>query len=334
MRLYLLFLSGLILLALTNCQEQTEISPQTRTATRTRLPTPEIAVTQATATSPAVVTQEKITLLETPTPTITLTPTPFIYIVVEGDTLFDIAALHDTTIEAILALNPSLQPELLTIGQELILPEGARSAPAATSTTPIPLAIAVSGLSVYRTPANGMWVLGELINQGEHDLENVQVTITLLDEAGQSLSEAHLWPATSVVEAGSKSPFGTLVVPAPPGDVSPNAVVDSAAPIVDLGNRYLDFEVADAEATITGAQAVISGEIVNIGEKNASEIALIVTLYDDTGNVTGYHKSFLDEPLAAGISAPFEIHLLPPGELVNNFSFLVQGLVDSEKKPE
>lgn len=323
-------------LLLTNCQEQPEIIEQSRTAVVTRSPTPEIVITLATMTAPVVMTEKKETPVETPSPTNTLipTPTPFIYIVVEGDTLFDVAARHDTTIEAILALNPGLQPELLTIGQELILPEQVRPDPTTTSETPTQNSIVVSGLITYQTPTNGIWILGEVINQGEQDLENVQVIVNLLDDAGQSVQEANIWPATSIIEAGNKAPFGKLVVPAPSVEVTPDAVVVSAAPIIDLGNRYLDFEVADVEAEINGGQAIINGEIVNIGEKNASEISLIVTLYDGEGNVTGYHKSYLDEPLAFGTSAHFEIHLLPPGDMVHDYAILVQGLVDPPETPE
>lgn len=334
MRIYVLFLAGLLLLALSNCREQPEISNQLRTSTVTSSPTPEIGVTLATVTSPARGTEEKMTPVTVPVPTLTTTPTPVVYIVAEGDTLFDIAALHDTTIEAILELNPGLQPELLGIGQELILPEQVRPDPTATANTPGPISITVSGLSVYRTSTNGIWIVGEVLNQGDRDLENVQVTVTLLNDGVQNVYEAQLWTATNVVAAGSKSPFGILVVPAPFIEVSPNAVVESAAPIVDLGNRYLDFEVADTKATVKGAQATISGKIVNVGDMNATEVALVVTLYDDEGNVTGYHKSFLDESLATGKSAPFEIHVLPPGGVVHDYAFLVHGLVDSIATPD
>lgn len=334
MRRYLLLLSGLILLALSSCREQPEISNQLRTATVTSSPTPEIGVTLVTVASPLRGTEVKMIPETELTPTFTATPTPFIYMVAEGDTLFDIAAHHDTTTEAILQLNPGLQPELLSIGQELILPEQVRPDPKVTSNTPESLSIIISGLSLYQTPTNGIWIVGEVSNQGDQDLENVHVTVRLLDNAGHSVHETHLWTATNVVASGSKSPFATLVVPAPSIEVSPNAVIESATSIVDLGNRYLDFEVADAKITIKGAQATISGKIVNIGDKNASEVALIVTFYDDEGNVTGYHKSFMDESFSAGKSAPFEIHVLPPGGMVHDYALLAQGLADSNATPE
>lgn len=334
MRLYVLFLAGFLLLALSNCRAQPELNNQLRTPLVTNSPTPEIGVTIATVTSPVIRIEEEMTPGPLPAQTLTATPTPVVYIVAEGDTLFDIAALNDTTIEAILELNPGLQPELLSIGQELILPEQVRRVPSATSNTPGPTSIVLRGLSVYRTPTNGIWILGEIFNHGDRALENVRLTVTLLDDAGQSVYDAQIWTATNVVAAGSNSPFGLLVIPAPIVEVTPYVVVDSADPIIDLGNRYLEFEVSETEATLEGAQATIRGNIVNVGDMNAIEVALIATLYDDEGNVSGYHKLFLDEPIVAGQSVPFEINVLPPGRVIEDYALLAQGLVDLNAYPE
>lgn len=45
------------------------------------------------------------------------------YAVQDGDTLWDIATRFDTTVDAIVEANPTLNPEALVIGQEISLPE-------------------------------------------------------------------------------------------------------------------------------------------------------------------------------------------------------------------
>jgi LysM repeat protein len=45
-----------------------------------------------------------------------------VYTVTEGDTLGSIMAQYDLTMQAILDLNPGLDPDFLTVGQEIILP--------------------------------------------------------------------------------------------------------------------------------------------------------------------------------------------------------------------
>jgi len=51
----------------------------------------------------------------------------------EGETLIDIAVTYDTTVEAILALNPDVQAELINVGQVLLIP-AATPTPGPTST--------------------------------------------------------------------------------------------------------------------------------------------------------------------------------------------------------
>jgi LysM repeat protein len=66
----------------------------------------------------------------TPAPTPTPTPTPAptecppgstitIYYIQKGDTLFKLAQKYNTTVDAILALNPGIDPKNLQVGQRI-----------------------------------------------------------------------------------------------------------------------------------------------------------------------------------------------------------------------
>jgi LysM repeat protein len=96
--------------------------PEPENVTPTALPT---RTPTATPTS---------TPTETPTPTPTPTPVPpLVHKVQPGETLSDIAVDNDTTVEAILALNPDVDPELIQVGQLLLIPI-ATPTPGPTST--------------------------------------------------------------------------------------------------------------------------------------------------------------------------------------------------------
>lgn len=86
----------------------------------TATPTPEpTATTRPTATA----THTPVpTPTHTPTPTLVPTPTVTIYVVQAGDVLGAIAKRFGTTIEAIAAANGITDPDLIRIGQELIIP--------------------------------------------------------------------------------------------------------------------------------------------------------------------------------------------------------------------
>lgn len=60
----------------------------------------------------------------TPRPTPTPAPTPVTYTVQPGDTLFSIALRHALTVEQLLLANPQItNPDLVQIGQQIIIPE-------------------------------------------------------------------------------------------------------------------------------------------------------------------------------------------------------------------
>ena len=325
MRKIFVVLFGLIVLGLSSCQSDDIETSITPTPLATSSVTPAIGVTLAT------VTQVSITTITINTPTIsasppeTLSPTPNIYRVELGDTLFDIAATHNSTIEEILSLNPGLQPELLLIGQEVVLPHQAVPIVPPQIVTIVPTLVEVAALSSYETTTGGLWILGEVLNSGQQSVENVQVKIHLVDATGQHLYTTQAWITATLIESGGKAPFGVLVNPAPPSLVTPQVVVESAETVVDLGNRYLDLAVSDAKVNIEGSRATFSGLITNTGQSTAEQISLFTTIYDDQGNVTGYHELRLEDPLGIGEQMPFEIHLVPPGFQIEEYSFLLQG---------
>jgi LysM repeat protein len=52
-------------------------------------------------------------------PATTAAPSAQFYVIREGDTLADVAAEYDTTVEQLLVLNPDVDPVALTIGQRI-----------------------------------------------------------------------------------------------------------------------------------------------------------------------------------------------------------------------
>jgi len=85
-------------------------------------PEPE-PTTVAVTPSPTPTSLPSPTPTDTPVPTPTPTPLPpRAHDVQEGETVSDIAALYDVTVEEILALNPQLDPELIQPGQVLLIP--------------------------------------------------------------------------------------------------------------------------------------------------------------------------------------------------------------------
>lgn len=105
------------------------VEPQSKLET----PTPS-AIPSHTPTATSTATP-------TPTPAPTFTPTPMpprAHRVQEGETLSDIAVAYDVAVDEILALNPKVDPEMIQVGQILLVPAATPTLGPAGSGGPTP----------------------------------------------------------------------------------------------------------------------------------------------------------------------------------------------------
>ncbi len=300
-----------VCLLLVACQsdDEGEMGP-TETAVFT--PTPQIGVSFATRAVPTtVVIQTTPTPL--PTPTATPTATPIVYQIVSGDTLLGIAIERSTTVEEIMALNPGIVPENLQIGQAVVLPPPATVNPLLAPGTAVPIHITITKIHAYQTPLGSLWLMGEVTNEGETAVENIQVEIGLLAADGRALGNVTAWVATSIIPPGERGPFGALVNE-PPGDFAQQTVaVIGGQAVVELGNRTLEVQVRDAELETSGDGVSINGIVVNAAETAVAQVELTATFYDAQGNVTGFQQQVVAEELGVGMERPFRLEAAPPG---------------------
>lgn len=94
----------------------------------------------ATATPLPTATSEFTTAVPTAAPTVAATPTtvplgPTTYVVQPGDNLFRIALRYGTTEEAIAEANGLANPQLIYVGQELVIPSVGTEEPSPAGTT-------------------------------------------------------------------------------------------------------------------------------------------------------------------------------------------------------
>lgn len=287
--------------------------------------TPEIGVTLATAAAPPAATLQ-LSPTPLPTPSITPSSTPVIYQIVAGDTLLAIAWDHFTTVEEILALNPNVRPELLQIGQTIILPPPATPAAPGELATLAPIQISVVSLRLALTPVGSVWILGEVLNEGDQPVENVQLSLSLLDESGNPVGQYTAWTAPGVVRPQEKAPFGLLAPNPPAGASQVAAAISGGQALVDWGNRYLGLAAEGVTATIEEGRLGLSGRIRNTGDMTARQISLIVTLYDAQGQMVGYHQENLSPAIAPGAALPFALDSAPPGGQPVSYVLQLEGL--------
>jgi LysM repeat protein len=321
----LAILTGLSLL-LVQCQTRPE--PTTSPVkTATASPTPLLNVTLITRAPPtAAVVQTTPTPQPSPSPT--PTATPVIYIIEEGDTLLGLSLEFGVSLDDILALNPGVQPQLLLIGQQVILPPPPTPAAVAPGGTAVPLAVGVVNVNRYRSPVGGLWLVGEVENSGSQAVEDIQLSLTLVDDGGRALQAVNVWVLPGVIPAGGRAPFGVLLQRPPDNVAGLQAAVIGGQTVIDLGNRYLDLAVSQGRVNIETDQATVSGVLTNRGQSAAANVLLVATLYDAQGNVSGYQQLLLEGPLQPGQSVEFNIPVAPPGGLTVRAAFAVLALLE------
>lgn len=321
------FILFAILVAACGSSEATPvISPQ---PVPTSTATPEIGVTLTTRPAP---TRSIVRTSPTPLPTATSTPTatPVIYVVEEGDTLLGIAIQNYTTVDEIESLNPGVVPELLQIGEQLVLPPPATPVYDGSLPTPIPLQMEVRRVQLARTSVGSMWLLGEVVNLGQHPAAGIRVQIDLIGPDGDTVTGAASWVAPAIVPAGESAPFAALVPQAPSFDVQPVVSVIAGESLRTPGTYYLDLSPQISEVTMEDGQVTIAGVIENSGEEQAIEIHVVVTLYDAQGEVTGYALQALAEPLSPGEVTSFTVNSVPPGGPAIDYNAMAYALVHRE----
>lgn len=296
-------------------------------ATSTATATPQIGVMLITRVRPTTAVSQT-TPTPLPTPTATPTPTPIVYRIEAGDTLLDLALRHGYTVADIEALNPGIQPELLQIGQPVLLPPPPTAVSQLARATPVPLQLRVTQAQLYRTTAESVWVVGELVNEGAAAVEGVRLQIDVVDGAGERVAQTAVWVAASLIPPGAAAPFGTLLPSLPP-DVQPVVSVVGGQSAVDLGSRYVGVQPTAVSLTSSEGQITLTGELENTGEHPASQLRLIATFYDAAGQISGFQvQEWADGVLGVEEKRPFSLTAAPPGGAVVGYGLLVQGIRD------
>lgn len=328
-RLLILAVPLLLLPLAAGCRSANDVTGVPTGARPSETPTPEIGVTFATLAAPtAAVLQTTPSPL--PTATATATPTPIVYVIEQGDTLLAIAIDHNTTTEAIMNLNPGIRPELLQIGQQVVLPPPATPMYQPALGTPVPIQVAITQVNQYRTPVGSVWILGQVANEGDLAVENVAVTLRPAAGDGAPLDEVTAWVVPGVLAPGEEAPFGALIPEAPEGLGAPSAFVSNGQAVNNLGDRTIDLSVSDAEATIGDGRVSLRGRLQNASDQPVSRVLVVTSVFDDRGRIIGYHELWVEELLAPGQSVPFATVVTPPGGEASDFSFAVLGLIEDE----
>jgi LysM repeat protein len=305
---------------------------------------------------PAIPTTLYLTPYFTPTPQRTDTPatrniatatprpfptaTPFTYVVVQGDTMLGIAMRYGIELAELMNANPEVNPRVLSIGTELIIPESGEFQEAFAIPTPIPMQL--SDPLCYRTTDGGVWCLLSVENNRKEAVENVFARISLSDSSGALITESEATTPLNVIPGYQSMPVVAFFPPPLPYEIVPQADMISVLPLLEEDDRYLkvSIDLEKEHYLADNLQATLSGSILLAADQDEATIVwLVVVAYDESGAVVGVRKwealyvedgelptqiYKLQEPLQAGKKLHFEVDVFSLGPSIAYLEVFVE----------
>lgn len=241
-----------------------------------------------------------------------VTPTPVVYTVQPGDTLLQIAVRYGIDPALLQMANGGIKAQS-TIGQQLTIPHPSfddQGEPVLPTTTP--LALTISPPNCYSTPTDHILCLGQVTNPLEQSIERVTILVRLLRPDGSLLIEGAAGIEQNIIPPGGSAPY-RLLLKAEWSDYAGVAVLlrtaDNAA---DAEIRFMSLDIQQQQRRLDDGRYAISA-ILHNGDTQPAQLyrAIVATLNDAQGHITGYRVVQLNHVLSRDESLPLEIIVMP-----------------------
>ena len=266
-------------------------------------------------------TPEGLVAAETPLPT----PTPFTYTVRQGDTISSIALKFGVAIDDLVAANPELSPNAMSIGAVINIPSNPENPSGEPTPTPAPFT--VQQVECYPTAERGLWCFVLAHNDFPDLMENISTQVTLIDSTGGTVaSQAALLPL-NILPPNTSLPLVVFFPPEIPPDVKPQVQIITAIRLLPGDERYLPATVSNTlvQVNADGRSAHVTGLVLLPTEgQTAGQIWVIGTAYDGTGRVVGVRRWESSAGLSSGGSLPFEFRVSSLGSRIERVEFAVE----------
>lgn len=218
-------------------------------------------------------------------------PTPFTYSIAPGDTLSQIAEKYGVSLDALIAANPGVDPNAMSVGGTLKIPSDQQNVSGQATPTPVPLPIEQA--ACHPVSDGGAWCFALVHNDSANVVENVTARLTLLDSKGQSIGDQTALLPLDIVAPGESLPLSVYFPPSVPIDARPQILLLTAESLLPGDQRYLEAQITNTLVTVdwSGLNAEVRGTATLPSDsKPAASVWVAAVAYDAAENVIGVRR--------------------------------------------
>ncbi len=266
-------------------------------------------------------TPEGVVAAETPLPT----PTPFSHTIQQGDTISSIALQFGVSMDDLVAANPEISPNAMSVGQVINIPSNPENPSGEPTPTPAPFTI--QQIECYPTADRGMWCFVLAHNDSPDFMENVSAQVTLVDADNATLASQTALLPLNILPPNTSLPLAVFFPPEIPFDAKPQVQVLTAIRLLPNDERYLPATISNTLVQVNpdGRSARVNGQVLLPGDvPSASQVWVTGTAYDEAGRVVGVRRWESNTGLSPGGSLPFELMISSLGGRIEQVEFAVE----------
>jgi len=262
-------------------------------------------------------------------PTVGASPTPQAYAVRANDTFLAIALAFGLSHEELLAANPGLNPDLLSIGQQLLIPVPGGQGTATPIPTPTPLPLQVTEPRCFPSTSGGLWCLVSVTNTTGAAVEGLSGLLSLLSTSGDPLLTLPIYPPLNLLPADQVMVLATYLTPPVPAFTRVVAALTMAVPVQQIDSRYatLDWSAARSQPS-ADRQSWDASVNIRLPADSATtwRVAVALLAFDDQGQVIGFAKWEPADALRPGEQVEADLTVYSLGPTIEHVEVMAEAL--------
>jgi LysM repeat protein len=237
------------------------------------------------------------------------TSTPQTYTIQQGDSFLAIAIRYKTSVQALQAANPKVDPNMMALGTVLIIP-ASTAAPAGAAPGPTPVAVALGPVNCAASQDGGVWCFVLARNNQKKSVENVTAIIRMAGKDASDIVSQVAQAPLNLLPAGESLALAAYFTPPARAPSQASADLLTALPVPDDDTRYLKSRIEGQKVDLSddGLSAKVNGQVSLTDKKaQAGQLWVAAMAYDAQGRIVGLRRWENNSTLAAGQKLKFTL---------------------------